>query len=246
MSAAEKLCCACHEQKALSEYHRRSQSPDGLAYRCKTCARAHTNHWRHETGRNKPVNSRVQPDGTIRCFTCRRNLPRDMFHRDLKRARHGAASQCKDCYGEYRRVYNKANAERDRERARAYFQANKEEILRARMMAKLFGWARREDQREREAQLELEARYPEPRFYGRIGPDGPMRRVEGDPDPEGDERALNAEITDLYLFSGRRVAYFAHLAEARLEDDAEIVADERERRPAMSTAEHRRTSRRAA
>lgn len=49
---ATKRCAECGEIKPLSEFHRRSKSPDGRAYKCKQCAISCE---RRRTGENRGV-----------------------------------------------------------------------------------------------------------------------------------------------------------------------------------------------
>lgn len=85
MPLTTKRCVACESEKPLSDFHRRSVSPDGRHYYCKSCRRD-MRLKRYEPHRKKPI----LPDGLRRCGGC-------MTVKPIAEFANGGRGGCKDC-----------------------------------------------------------------------------------------------------------------------------------------------------
>lgn len=89
--SGEKTCSCCRRAQPLSCFHRNRSTRDGLAYRCKDCAR--------ESNRSNAAKNRsggVRDDGVKRCPACGATKPRSDFNRDRAR-RDGRSYYCRSC-----------------------------------------------------------------------------------------------------------------------------------------------------
>lgn len=213
-------CLGCGP-KPSTEFGKDPRKRSGLKSRCIACTSEQIRTQRRARGVPE-ARARIDAEGRVWCPKCEAYLDRAAFSPCPKRA-HGVRPYCRGCTKNASRQY-----------------AEPPEQRRAR------------DERTRDRINELRvARFWAKRGVPTVGDVAELRRPDDMLTPEereerDDLRALWAEVSDLWLMRGQMVAYQAHLAAARFEDDAEIVTDARERRPDMSTAEHQRANRRAA
>jgi len=82
-----KVCTKCGEPKPLSQFWKQKQTPDGLAYACKTC--------RNEDKRALAAGEDHSGKRKV-CTSCLRNLPLKAYRRDSRRT-DGRQAMCKAC-----------------------------------------------------------------------------------------------------------------------------------------------------
>ena len=135
MIKESKTCTKCGITQSRSEFHKKSDAPDGLQNRCKACQRAYNEankekrKARAETAmaankeklRARAETARAANKGKPKtCNKCEKAQSRSEFHKDAS-ALDGLSHDCKTCI----RAYNEANKEKLRARAEAAIAANK-------------------------------------------------------------------------------------------------------------------------
>jgi hypothetical protein len=100
-----KTCRDCGEEKPLTEFYRRKQSPDGFALYCRACfgirtARAYRKRQEAAGATVRPYLPKSEreklPEGYRRCPDCQQVLPLDRFVRS-RAAAGGIGSYCREC-----------------------------------------------------------------------------------------------------------------------------------------------------
>jgi len=105
----EKTCNACHEAKPVTEFYVQRRSPDGRGYTCKACSRERSVYW-GATNRHRSA-----------------EVDRDYWQRHKGKKNAGRRA---------RRREDTEFVERDREKKRQHYQANRESILAERQATK--------------------------------------------------------------------------------------------------------------
>ena len=92
-----KTCCVCKQEKPLTEYHKDSQKPGGLSYRCKDCTRIKTHEYNARTMKQRVAYAaeyqRLHPDSRkhkrtpreLRCSRERRFQVKSIVHYHIKK-----------------------------------------------------------------------------------------------------------------------------------------------------------------
>ena len=92
-----KRCTKCGEEKPLDEFYRLKRARDRHMSACIECWKAYQKR-KNQLRAARPTI--VLPEA-VRCQTCRRVLPADMFALNRTKTR-GCQSRCKDCHRERR------------------------------------------------------------------------------------------------------------------------------------------------
>jgi len=106
-----KVCNHCHEAKPLTEFGKRSQSPDGREYRCSAC---------YNTATRGNVEHKV-------CTQCDVDKPAFGVSEALGLQRR-AAAECRACVKGYLADYFQANREHKIDQMKAYESRNREAV----------------------------------------------------------------------------------------------------------------------
>lgn len=146
-----KRCTRCGVEKPLSDYGKKTRTPDGLQYQCKACiavysahtaaqARERANAWRQQNPERAAANDKAKTarykareiidiPATQLCGQCQQVKPSTQFHRNSTKSK-GVSSSCKDCAALYGAQYYDVNGELIRSRAKtyrvAYYRRNRE------------------------------------------------------------------------------------------------------------------------
>ena len=67
-----KACTKCHIEKELTEFNKRSASPDGLAYRCRECNQATCEERNRAMGKQAMADIRAELPESRECRTCKK------------------------------------------------------------------------------------------------------------------------------------------------------------------------------
>lgn len=121
MVVATKVCSKCGEAKALAEFHRQTQSVDGLQTRCKECARRLT----IEYSTANKARASIPPVKRKRCPKCKAEKPASDFAKKAAN-KDGLQSRCKQCMSEFLSGYYQDNRDRMNAYSKAWYEANKE------------------------------------------------------------------------------------------------------------------------
>jgi hypothetical protein len=90
-----KICNGCRAEKPLSDFHKKTASPDGLKPRCKACDSEAAREWRDKRLSEGPV---IVPTVKL-CGRCSETKPSYAFHKNRK-ALDGLHVYCKVCRSE--------------------------------------------------------------------------------------------------------------------------------------------------
>ncbi len=117
-----KQCSKCNQNLPLSEFHKLSQSRDGLAYQCKECKQKDT---KLRTKRYIKMNEgRIYGENEFKqCTQCKQTLPLTEFDKNSNH-RDGLTSVCKKCIYISQKTYR----EKNQDKIQAYLKKNKDRI----------------------------------------------------------------------------------------------------------------------
>jgi len=107
-----KVCNHCHEAKPLTEFGKRSQSPDGREYRCSACYNT------------------AYFEGTVEhkvCTQCDVDKPASEFQK-RSASKDGLQPRCRACVKGYLADYFQANREHKIDQMKAYESRNREAV----------------------------------------------------------------------------------------------------------------------
>ncbi len=94
-----KMCPACGEAKAATDFGRNRALNDGLSFYCLACNRERNNAWYRESRRAQGMQVRDHswiPDGFRWCQSCRQPIPHEDYSRNA-RTPSGFGSCCRAC-----------------------------------------------------------------------------------------------------------------------------------------------------
>lgn len=119
-----KICIKCNENKDLNRFWKDISYHDGYCNTCKAC--------KSEYRRNKPRIDHLVSVKNFECFSCKINKPSDDFHRNKRKVK-GIESVCKECRRDISKNDYKTRKETIKQKARSYYEHNKETILKAQL-----------------------------------------------------------------------------------------------------------------
>ncbi|HEX6293360.1 MAG TPA: HNH endonuclease [Herpetosiphonaceae bacterium] len=117
-SVPQKSCITCKELKPLSDFPTRRDSPDGYRNQCHVC---------RKLARYNTTPGFLGPGDTKTCALCKKVKPVDQFWTS-KVQRSGFTTRCKECGQAAARDWKRRN----KDKIRAYEQANREYLLKLR------------------------------------------------------------------------------------------------------------------
>ena len=118
----KKICAKCKVKKGLSEFHKNSQTKDGLAGRCKVCRNAHNRNYANTLTHTTPER--------IVCSKCGEEKVSSKFS-DRLDSPSGKRKVCRRCESTLNSKYHYDNIERIKVSRKFYRENNKEVIKRA-------------------------------------------------------------------------------------------------------------------
>jgi len=127
------MCTSCEKEfpRTLEFFNKRTQSKDGLTYKCKTCDRDRKN-------RKSAKRIRLEAEqkaGERKCDMCNELKPFEEFYKQAGGKRFSTIRHCKECHKRYQREQRKVNLASDPQ-----YHAVRESLNGARKRAKNGGY----------------------------------------------------------------------------------------------------------
>lgn len=96
-----KKCTKCNKNKLLTEFNKKSKSPDGYRTQCRLCTKRY-----NQTRKNKIIYKNIRKK---RCLQCKKNRNINFFHK-CPHNKDGYNSWCLTCTSIYKKDYYKTNS----------------------------------------------------------------------------------------------------------------------------------------